>query len=222
MAGSPRDIYKIAIDLSGTVTIDGKPGEFFLMDLSLKPKNQILTPLKSQLVIQPNEIRVGDVHLRLQDLQSISTRLEKSARFVTLKMQGDGQAAKELILAVYDGGFNRTKPNQKIQNVFSFLLDYVTKTRENTASAQMGSRLARLKKLVQVSRTLKISQMAQILDMSEKELYQRIIDWAAEYGFTLDQDVVDFGSSKKDSFVAELDKSFAEWGKSAATKAGKV
>ena len=64
--------------------------------------------------------------------------------------------------------------------------------------------------------------MAKILEMSEDDLYTKIVDWASDYGFTLDEDVVDFGTGKKDDFIAALDGAFQDWGKNTQTKEGKL
>ena len=84
------------------------------------------------------------------------------------------------------------------------------------------TRMDKLKKLVKVSERLKISQMAQILGMDETTLYDRIVDWAADYGFTLDEDVVKFGGGRKDEFIAALDGAFQGWDKKVETKDGKL
>ena len=81
--------------------------------------------------------------------------------------------------------------------------------------------LEKLKKLVKVSTKLKISQITQILKMSESDLYDHIVDWASDYGFTLDENVVMFSSGRKDDFIASLDNAFADWGKKTETKDGK-
>jgi len=82
----------------------------------------------------------------------------------------------------------------------------------NHINKQDSSRISRLAKMVQVSRKLKISQVALILEMSEADLYPRLVDWAAEYGFILDEDIVDFTGGRKDDFIAALEKDFATWG----------
>ncbi len=89
-------------------------------------------------------------------------------------------------------------------------------------SAMEPARIEKLKKLVQVSKKLKIAQIAQILDMSEKSLYDRIVDWAANFGFILDEDVVEFEAGRKDDFIASLDAAFKDWGGKVESKAGKI
>ena len=82
--------------------------------------------------------------------------------------------------------------------------------------------IEKLKKLVRVSKKLKISQMAQILSLNEKDLYNRILEWADQFGITIDDDIVEFGSGKKDDFLAALDEAFTDWGKKTETKDGKL
>ncbi|HME54994.1 MAG TPA: hypothetical protein VKM55_22500 [Candidatus Lokiarchaeia archaeon] len=89
-------------------------------------------------------------------------------------------------------------------------------------AAMETTRMEKLKKLVKVSEKLKISQMAQILAMNETDLYDRIVDWAADYGFTIDEDVVKFGGGRKDDFIAALDGAFQSWDKKVETKEGKL
>ncbi len=88
------------------------------------------------------------------------------------------------------------------------------KKQEQEQTAVMdAARLEKLKKLIKVSKKLKVSEVALILQMAEKDLYPRLIDWAADFGFILDEGTVDFGGGRKDDFMAQLDKEFASWGK---------
>src|SRR5271157_505410 len=89
-------------------------------------------------------------------------------------------------------------------------------------AAMESSRMNKLKKLVKVSEKLKISQMAQILNMDEAKLYDRIVDWAADFGFTIDEDVVKFSGGRKDDFIASMNNAFADWNKKTETKDGKL
>ena len=89
------------------------------------------------------------------------------------------------------------------------------------AAAIENTRMEKLKKLVKVSEKVKVSQMAQILNMDEAALYDRILDWAAEFGFTLIEDVVRFSGGRKDDFIASLDKAYTDWDEKSATKDGK-
>ena len=69
------------------------------------------------------------------------------------------------------------------------------------------ARTCKLRKLIQVSKKVNISRMAQILGIDEAILNERIVDWAMEYGFTIDGNFVDFEGGRKDDFIASLDNS---------------
>jgi tetratricopeptide (TPR) repeat protein len=87
---------------------------------------------------------------------------------------------------------------------------------------QDAVRLEKLKKLVRVSKKLKLDQMASLLGLTVAELNERIVDWADQFGFLLDEDVVEFSNGRKDEFIAALDESFVSWDKKVTTKEGKL
>ena len=58
--------------------------------------------------------------------------------------------------------------------------------------------------------------------MDNAALYDRILDWAEEFGLTIDGDVVKIGSGRKDDFIAKLDDAFSGWGDKEKTKDGKL
>ncbi len=91
---------------------------------------------------------------------------------------------------------------------------YSSKSTQSTEARELKDkeRLDNLRNMVQVSKRLKVSQMAAALGMSEKALWQRLFTWAKEFGFTVDQDTVEFGGGRKDEFINALEKEFATWG----------
>ncbi len=93
--------------------------------------------------------------------------------------------------------------------------------KESEYQRQQGeekSQIEKLKKLIQVSETLQITQVGEYLDLNGQELFNKLVDWAAEFGFTIDQQVVKYGSGRKDDFIAELDKEFKKWNKQTTGK----
>ncbi len=78
--------------------------------------------------------------------------------------------------------------------------------------------LAKFQKLIQVSRRLKISQIGEYLDLPPKEIFNRLVDWAATFGFKIDGDEVDFEGGRKEDFIVELERSFSQWGMEKAKK----
>ncbi len=129
------------------------------------------------------------------------------------------QAAKNMIEALYPERLQKLIEEERARQAAEEIQRKTT-AEEQRKAAMEPARVEKLKKLVQVSKKLKVGQMAQILDLTEKELYDRIVDWASQFGFTLDEDVVEFGVGRKDDFIASLDKEFANWGKTGTS--GKV
>jgi len=78
--------------------------------------------------------------------------------------------------------------------------------------------IERLRKIVRVAVELPVSRMAEALDISEKECWEKVWDWADHYGFQVKNDTLVFGTGRKDDFIAELDQEFAEWN----SKSGKI
>ncbi len=65
---------------------------------------------------------------------------------------------------------------------------------------------------MRVSETMEISQIASYLGLVGDEVFRRLVDRAAEFGFTTDRQEVRFGESKREAFITEMDKDFASWG----------
>ncbi len=72
-------------------------------------------------------------------------------------------------------------------------------------------RLERLRDIIQVSKRLKVKQLAIALGMSESSLLQKLFQWAKEFGFTIDNDVVEFTKGRTEAFITSLEKEFATW-----------
>ncbi len=75
--------------------------------------------------------------------------------------------------------------------------------------------IEQLKGIMKVTRRLEISRMAQLLEMSEEDLWKRIVPWAQEFGFTIDKNEVEFQTGQVDAFMQELEREFKSWGKRA-------
>lgn len=72
-------------------------------------------------------------------------------------------------------------------------------------------RFEKLKKIVRVSKRLEVSRMAEVLKMKESDLWDLIFDWADEFNFKINKDLVEFNVEKTDDFIAKLDAEFSKW-----------
>lgn len=87
-------------------------------------------------------------------------------------------------------------------------------TEEQQQEQLQQQRLAKLATIVRVSRRLEVSRMAEVLKMKESDLWDFIFDWAEEFNFKIDKDIIEFDVDKTDDFIATLDSEFKKWEKS--------
>lgn len=76
-----------------------------------------------------------------------------------------------------------------------------------------------LRKIVQVSVKLPVARLADLLGLEERACWRRVVDWAAEFDFQIDDDMLLFAAGRKEAFIAQLETEFATWG--TGTSAGK-
>jgi hypothetical protein len=95
------------------------------------------------------------------------------------------------------------------------------KNLERDMNAKHTLQKSKLKKIVQVSEKLRIHQIAKFLDMTESDVYAQILDWAYEFGFVIDEDLIIFSKGRKDDFIKMLDNQFISWEKNEVDKKGK-
>ncbi|MBN2153972.1 MAG: hypothetical protein JW839_21120 [Candidatus Lokiarchaeota archaeon] len=69
----------------------------------------------------------------------------------------------------------------------------------------------KLRKIIKVSDRIEVARLADALDIDEKLAWQRVFDWAEQFGFKVDGNAVVFGAGDTARFVDDLDKEFAEW-----------
>lgn len=82
--------------------------------------------------------------------------------------------------------------------------------------------LEKLKKILKVSVRIKMEQMRNILEMDQKTFDKKIIDWADEFGFTIDGDYISISKESVDDFINALDAQFKSWEHKEAGRLGKI
>jgi hypothetical protein len=70
-------------------------------------------------------------------------------------------------------------------------------------------RVEQLQQMVRVSTKLKVSRIADVLNIEEKTLWQHVFKWAEEYGFTVNKDTLNFQDGQKEEFLASLEQDLA-------------
>jgi len=82
--------------------------------------------------------------------------------------------------------------------------------------------LEKLKKILKVSNSIAMEQMRSILDMDKKEFDKKIVDWAEEFGFTIDREYVNVKKESVDDFIDMLDSQFKSWESKEKIGEGKI
>jgi hypothetical protein len=82
--------------------------------------------------------------------------------------------------------------------------------------------IRKIQKMMQVSKRLRVDMMREALGMDMKDFSSKMIDWAAQFGFQIDGDYVNFENGDVKGFITELDSYFTEWNQKAKTKQGKI
>jgi len=88
--------------------------------------------------------------------------------------------------------------------------------------ADEKARIEKLRKIVKVSNSLEIARMAAVLSMDEKLLWDKIFDWADQFGFRIEKDMVIFAQGNTAGFIDALDKQFSAWQDLEHEKEGKI
>ncbi|MEX2684919.1 MAG: hypothetical protein Q6373_025315 [Candidatus Sigynarchaeota archaeon] len=86
--------------------------------------------------------------------------------------------------------------------------------RDKKARAARAGEIAhveKLRKIIKLSDRIEVAKLADALGIEEKHAWQRVFDWAEQFGFKVDGNMIVFGSGDTARFVDNLDKEFAEW-----------
>ena len=82
--------------------------------------------------------------------------------------------------------------------------------------------LEKLKKMLKVSNSIAMEQMRNILDIDKKEFDKKIVDWAEQFGFTIDREYVNVKKETVDDFIDMLDSEFKSWESKEKIGEGKI
>ena len=83
-------------------------------------------------------------------------------------------------------------------------------------------RMNKLRKIMKVSDSIKIPILANLLEMTEENVWDYVYDWADQFDFRIKEDLIVFGQGDMTAFLKELDKAFSTWGDKEKNKDGKM
>jgi hypothetical protein len=81
-------------------------------------------------------------------------------------------------------------------------------------SLSTAQKMKMLEKLVKHATRVKIDDMAGVLDIPRSELLRKLLEIGDNIEFTIEEEVVVFGSGGATNFIATLEAEFKEWGRS--------
>lgn len=84
------------------------------------------------------------------------------------------------------------------------------KVQEMTEAEREGL-LGRLRDILSVSTRVDIARVAQALKIDSQVIWDRIFDWAKQFGFKIDGDFIVVEELDVESFIRALDKEFLTW-----------
>ncbi len=84
-------------------------------------------------------------------------------------------------------------------------------TRSTAIKSTESDHVEKLRKIIKVSDRIEVAKLADALGIDEKLVWQRVFDWAEQFSFKVDGNMVVFGSGDTAKFVDDLDKEYAEW-----------
>lgn len=74
-----------------------------------------------------------------------------------------------------------------------------------------STQLNQLQQLFKISDRIKIDDIAAVLNVRRADLLTRLLDFAGQYHFRIQEDVIVFDTGAKEDFIARLDESFRSW-----------
>lgn len=95
-------------------------------------------------------------------------------------------------------------------------------TEPSTKPGDEKARLEKLAKIMRVAERIEIPRVATILGMDEQVIWERIIDWADEFGFKIDGNFMVIEQESTDAFIHALEQEFTSWNQKESTADGKV
>lgn len=112
--------------------------------------------------------------------------------------------------------FRRAQPIKKKSNVKKHQTlpstpEFKSETVERKHTVLKNTQIQKLQKMIKVSDQLTIDQFCIALNLSKKEIYTYLFDWADKFNFKINKETLIFQNSNIDGFVAELSNQFSEW-----------
>ncbi len=82
--------------------------------------------------------------------------------------------------------------------------------------------IEKLKKIIQVSNKIRFKMIKSMLGIDDETFYNKILDWAVEFGFTINGDFLIINKDTVNDFIKALDQQFEVWAHKELDKSDKI
>jgi small GTP-binding protein len=116
------------------------------------------------------------------------------------------------------------KTGENVQKAFQSLFSHVLKIPRETIPVikYIDERTKKIERMLQVSNRIKLEMMRTALNMDKKAFYEKIFEWAGEFSFTIDDDILIVDKDIVSDYITKLDMMFKTWEKSGTEKLSKI
>lgn len=113
-----------------------------------------------------------------------------------------------------------SKSGENVQKTFQSLFSHILKIpREKIPVIKyIDERTKKIERMLLVSNRIKLEMMRTALNMEKKAFDEKIFEWAEEFGFIIDEDIIIVDKNKISDYINKLDIMFETWEKSETKK----
>lgn len=174
-------------------------------------KHLKLTP-EDVIISLPGSPALSESEMQLK-IEEITNRYKQTQFILINRASSPMPDAFKEKLALLE---KENKIDESLELIQSFLdkfptsldIDYLKNALESLQKKKKNNQKELFKKAILRSKNLKFSQLSQLLHIPESDLLEWLLDLPEEYGFTIDQDVIEFNKSSVEDHIDELLRSF--------------
>jgi len=113
-----------------------------------------------------------------------------------------------------------SKSGENVQKAFQSLFNYILKVPREKIPVKkyIDERTKKIERMLQVSNRIKLDMMRNALNMEKKAFDEKFFEWAEEFGFIIDGDVLIVDKDTVSDYINKLDIMFETWEKSEKEK----
>ncbi len=113
-----------------------------------------------------------------------------------------------------------SKTGENVQKAFQSLFSHILKipSEKRPVIKYRNERTKKIERMLQVSNRIRLEMMRNALNMEKKAFDEKIFEWAEEFGFIIDEDILIVDKDTVSDYINKLDIMFETWEKSETEK----